>query len=572
MKTLKQIENLLAELDHYFADDLETQDLDFKKWDIDNLKHSVDLIVDMAICMANGGGGTVVFGIADKVHGRSKAILGIPLEVDVNRLKKAVYDRTDPKITPVFEELCVSEGTGRLLVMQIYPGIPPYTNTSGGGTIRIGKDCQPLTGTLRRKFSIETGETDYTASTIQATVEELISPTAMEKLRTHAGREKAPADLLRLNDRELLQTLGLIKGNLLTHAGLLIAGNDDAMKKFLPGYRWSWLKMESDTRYSNQIEGRSALPIALERLEISINMDNPITTLEQGLFHFEYRIYPEIAIREALLNAFCHADFQIAGPIMAKQYADRLEISNNGGFIAGITANNILHHPPASRNPLLVEALTRLRLVNRSNLGISRIYEALLIEGKEPPCIRENSESIAIVFLRRDISPAFRLFVAEESQKGRILNIDHLLILQHLLGHLEMDTLTASKLCQRDEGLIRDTLSNMERWGYLEHGGSGRGVYWTLDQILQKKLDDTSNPELSRRISWEAAKTRILSILMERAKRNTTGLSNQEIRKITLLSRFQAIRLMKELIDENPKIANPGKGRNARYNLILEDK
>jgi len=36
---------------------------------------------------------------------RAGAIPGVPLEVDVNRLKKAVYESTDPKITPVFEEL-----------------------------------------------------------------------------------------------------------------------------------------------------------------------------------------------------------------------------------------------------------------------------------------------------------------------------------------------------------------------------------------------------------------------------------------------------------------------------------
>jgi ATP-dependent DNA helicase RecG len=101
MKTLKEIENLLAELDYYIADDLETQDLDFKEWkewDENSIKEALNIVVTMAICMANGGGGTVVFGVADKKLGRSKAILGIPLEVDVNRLKKAVYDRTDPKI------------------------------------------------------------------------------------------------------------------------------------------------------------------------------------------------------------------------------------------------------------------------------------------------------------------------------------------------------------------------------------------------------------------------------------------------------------------------------------------
>ena len=218
------------------------------------------------------------------------------------------------------------------------------------------------------------------------------------------------------------------------------------------------------------MDGQSALPIAVERLEELINRDNPIVTLRQGLFHFEYRVYPEIALREVLLNAFCHTDYRIAGPIMIKQYLDRLEISNNGGFIAGITSENILHHPPAARNPLLVGALVRLRLINRSNLGISRMFAAMLVEGKEPPFIEEIGESVRVKFQRCDISLPFRLIVAKESEKGHILSVDHLLILQYLLKHSEMDTSTAAHLCQRQEGQVRDALTVMGRRGYLEHG------------------------------------------------------------------------------------------------------
>ena len=100
------------------------------------------------------------------------------------------------------------------------------------------------------------------------------------------------------------------------------------------------------------------------------------------------------------MNAFSHADYRIAGPVMVKLFSDNLTISNNGGFIAGITARNILHHQPAARNPLLVEALTRLRLINRSNLGVRPYVQRFLVEGKTPPIIEEIGESIAVTFRR----------------------------------------------------------------------------------------------------------------------------------------------------------------------------
>ncbi len=61
--------NILDNLDHHIADDLENQELDFKQWNEYSTKDAVSMVEEMAVCMANGGGGTVVFGVADKIKG-----------------------------------------------------------------------------------------------------------------------------------------------------------------------------------------------------------------------------------------------------------------------------------------------------------------------------------------------------------------------------------------------------------------------------------------------------------------------------------------------------------------------
>lgn len=570
MRELSEIRSLLDELEQQPADALEGQDLDFKEWNTRSIQDAVALVVEMAVCMANGGGGTVVFGVNDKAVGRPNAILGVPPEVDINRLKKAVYDSTDPKLTPLFQELFVSEGTGRLIVMQIYPGLPPYTDTLGRGKIRIGKDCQPLTGSLRRRVMVETGETDFTATPVSGRPESLISAAAMERLREAARREKAPDDLLRRTDRELLSTLGLIRDRCLLRAGVLLTGTENAIREYFPGYVWTHLRMVSDTDYSDRADGYDALPIALERILDRIMADNPITTVPQGLFHFEIRTYPEIALREALLNAFVHADYRIHGPIVVKQFRNRIEISNPGGLPGGITPDNILRHVPVPRNPALVDALTRLRLVNRSNLGVRRMYQALLIEGKEPPEIIDEGGTVRVIFRASDLSVSFRLFVAEETDKGRILTVEDLLILQYLLRHPEIDTSVAAHITQQTEDDARETLSRMELdLGYLERGGTGRGTYWRLRSDLHRRLSAPGHPERDRRIDWEAAKTRVLSVLMDRAKRSEPGLSNEEIRGITHLDRNQVRRLMQELMQENLQIKKRGERRWTRYTYAM---
>lgn len=565
MRSPADVRELLNRLDSGPANDLEDQDLDFKEWNFRSRADSVHLVIEMAICMANGGGGTVVLGVNDKAVGRARAILGLPDDVDVNLLKRAVYENTDPRITPVIEELRVPEGTGRLLVMQVYPGLPPYTDTAGQGKIRIGTDCQPLTGTLRRKIMVETGETDFTAVEVPGDPAAHLSASAMEMLRETARRERAPEDLLGLGDFDLLSALGVIRNGRLTIGGLLLSGKESAIQEHVPGYLWTYFRMRSDTQYVDRLDGRDALPLALSRITDRLMGDNPITTVEHGLFHFEYRTYPEIALREALLNAFCHCDFRLTGPIVVKHFPHKIEIGNPGGFIGGISPDNILHHGPVARNPHFVEALTRLRLVNRGNLGIGRMFKAMLVEGKEPPLIEERGDSVKVTFLAREFSVPFRAFVEEESGAGRTLNVDHLLLLQYLLRHAELDASTAARLCQRQVTEVREILSEMERsFGYLERGETGRGTYWTLRADLHRRLAAPGSPDRDQRIDWEAAKARVLSILRRRAQKGEAGLTNREVRGITHLDRYQVNRLMHELQSEGQATIS-GHGRAARY-------
>jgi len=571
MRELHEIRSLLDELDKRPADQLEDQDLDFKEWNVQSKDKAVRAVVQMAICMANGGGGTVVFGVNDKAIGRARALLGVPPEVDVNSLKKAVYDSSDPKLTPVFQELVVPEGTGRLIVMQIYPGLPPYTDTSGTGTIRVGKECKPLTGTLRRKIMVETGETDFTAGDVSGAIHNLISASAMERLRAVAASEKAPDDLLQKTDRDFLGAVGLIRNGRLLRAGLLLAGNVEAIRRHFPGYVWTHLRMATDTDYGDRGDGNDAIPVALERILDRIMADNPITTIRQGLFHFEIRTYPEIALREALLNALIHTDYRIHGPILVKQFKDRLEISNPGGLPGGITPENILRHQPVSRNPALVDALTRLRLVNRSNLGVRRMYQSLLIEGKEPPRILDEGEAVRVIFRASDLSVPVRMFVAEQAAQERILSVEHLLIIQHLLRHPEIDTTGAALITQQTEADVRETMSQMETgFGFLERGGTGRGTYWILRPDLHKRLSAPGYPERDRRIDWEAAKTRVLSVLKRRAERGEPGLQNREVRRIIHFDRQQVNRLIHELEKEG-QVQLEGYGRGAQYKYIGQE-
>jgi len=392
----------------------------------------------------------------------------------------------------------------------------------------------------------------------------------MERLRDQARQEQAPTDLLRKSDLDLLGAIGVLRDGQLTRAGLLIAGQAEAIGRHLPNFGWTHERMKSATAYDNRADGRDenalALPLALAAIEARINADNPISTIEHGLYHFEYRAYPTIALREALLNALTHLDLRLASPVLVKQYPRRLEITNPGGLVGGITSANILHHPPLARNLQLVQALARLRLVNRSNLGIGRMFEAMLVEGKEPPLIIDEESAVRVVFKRQETARPFREFIAEEGKTGRTLDVDHLLVLRYLLSHPEIDTSTAAELCQRRDAEMRDILDEMVQiFDYLERGGAGRGSWWRMKPALHRRLEGLGHAERDQRIDWDVAKTRVLNMLKQRARRGEPGLTNAGIREVTAYDRQQVNRLIHELEAEGVRMQGHGRGSCYTY-------
>ncbi len=554
MKTTQEILNIVEQLDKHIADDFEGQELDFKEWNEKSNNDAVNLAVKMAVCMANGGGGMIVFGIRDKVTDRTNAVKGVPLFVDAVLLQKTIYDRTEPHITANFEWVTVPEGHGRLLLMRIFPGMPPYTETDGSGSIRVGKDCRPLTGSMRKEIMQQSGVSDFTMTVIDAPWRTLFSPVAMEKIRGIMKAENAPAALGSKTDEDLLSSIGAIKDDKFTFGGLLIVGNNEALERYIPHNGWDFRRMRSSTDYSTKDGANNAIPVALNEMERYMAVDNPATTVEYGFIHYEFSTYPKIALREALLNAFVHRDYRIPGTVMLKHYKDRLVLTNPGSFIGGVTAENILHHPPVARNPHLADLLDRLHLVNKSNLGVPRIYKSLLEEGKEPPQYREIGEFVELSLMASTIIPEFRNFMMVLNSKGMDLDIDHLIILNYLLKHREIDTYVAGQICQRNIDNIREVLSHMENnLRLIQSGGTVKKRYYSLTREMYALLQKGVDYDRDRRLDKESVKMRILSILKER------NLSNHEVRQMTGLGRYQVIRLMKELEEENVKLENKGK-------------
>jgi ATP-dependent DNA helicase RecG len=558
MRTKEEIRALLRRLDGDTADALEDEDLEFKPWEND-LKTLHKILRETVVCLANARGGTIVLGVRDRVRTRREALQGVD-RYDLFGLKRAIYDGTDPHILVEIEELQEPEGT--LLLVHVPRGMPPHTTSDGVAKIRVGKDCQPLTGRTFARLLAGGGQLDPTQEIVAGLREEDLDPKEMAELRQIIRREAQSADLARLEDRPLLEALGLVTENGITLAGLLLLGQTESLRKHAPQHEVIFVRYRKGTRYDQRKDLKGPLLAVLRDMEQLVSVNNRIRTVqEEGFGQLEFPDLSWEVAREAVLNAVTHRDYFQRQGVQVALYRDRLEITSPGGFVAGITPDNILRHPPAHRNELLARALHSVGLVNRVGLGVDRIYEVLLRLGKDVPRYSADETHVKLV-VPLETHPGFALFVAQEERRGKVLELDDLLLLRALVRASLLDRWRAAQVLQLNEEEAADRLARLRQLGYLIVRGRGRGASYSLRRDLGDRLRGRAAVDAELPLEEEAVRLRILALLKERGQ-----LTNAEIRRFSGFNRNQVYRLIKSLEAEG-QVRLVGKGRSAHLVAI----
>jgi ATP-dependent DNA helicase RecG len=130
---------LLDRLDDVPADALESEVLDFKRWE--GAKKSLSEAVELAVCFANAEGGFFVFGVKDRVKGRASAVTNCE-RYDLDVWRRGIYEGTRPHLMVDVSELDVPEG--KLILVRVPKGpAPPYGTAAGLYQVRVGKHCMP---------------------------------------------------------------------------------------------------------------------------------------------------------------------------------------------------------------------------------------------------------------------------------------------------------------------------------------------------------------------------------------------------------------------------------------------
>ncbi|SYV90922.1 DeoR-like helix-turn-helix domain, partial [Mesomycoplasma hyorhinis] len=108
-------------------------------------------------------------------------------------------------------------------------------------------------------------------------------------------------------------------------------------------------------------------------------------TFPNQTYRLEVRDYPTQALREAILNAFCHRDYSlINSDITISFFDDRVEVYSPGGLVENLTLEQIKNGVNNRRNKGIAQILRLLQFVEEQGRGVELIFDSYKNFDKQP--------------------------------------------------------------------------------------------------------------------------------------------------------------------------------------------
>ena len=146
--------------------------------------------------------------------------------------------------------------------------------------------------------------------------------------------------------------------------------------------------------------------------------------------------YPPDAVREAIVNAICHRDYQSTANVQVRVFDDRIEVWNPGRLPEGWTVEKLKEkHESKPFNPLIARQFFNVKLIEEWGTGTNEMVEECVKWGIPEPEFEQTPTSLIVVFRKDILCPEYleklelnerQLFAIEYVKKhGKITNKEH---------------------------------------------------------------------------------------------------------------------------------------------------
>ena len=352
----------------------ESETVELKEIVVDEIKKEI-------IAFANSNGGRLYIGVRDDGE-----VIGLddPDRVSL-QISNMVRDAIKPDVTMFLHYETIEEAGKKIVVVDIQRGTdrPYYLAKKGmrpeGVYVRQGYSSVPATDTAIRRMIKETDGDRFEA---MRSLNQELTFEAMKKEFEIREAEFGPQQMrtLKLIDQDnLYSNLGLLLSDQCVHTikVAVFQGKDQTIFKDRREFSGSLMKQMNDVY--DYIDFRNQTRATIEKLQ-----------------RIDVRDYPEIAVRESLLNLLVHRDYSFSASAFIRIYEDRIEFVSVGGLMPGIELEDIMEGISVCRNQDLANVFYRLHLIEAYGTGMEKIMKAY--EGmKEKPEIQTTKNAFKII-------------------------------------------------------------------------------------------------------------------------------------------------------------------------------
>lgn len=548
----------------------ETLECEFKS-DLKRLPDSE--LIDTVVALSNTNGGTIYLGVEDD---------GTPTGVhkdhsDVTRLAALIANRTIPPVPARVASLrLAADGSFSEVGVQVtqvdVPRSTAIVSSSDGKIMRrrLKSDGSPESTPLY-PYEIITrlstvGQLDYSAFPLPDTCMDDFSSEEIARLRDILSRSRSSdRSLLELPDEEVLSALRMtttVDGKPTpTVTGILLAGKPEAISRAVPTSAATFQVLEGTEVRVNQ-DFDQPLLYTIEKMREMLEPWNPEREYEEGFFRQSVPEFDRRAYREALVNAFGHRDYAALGRVRVLVDDEGLTISNPGGFVEGVTIDNLLTVEPHGRNECLMSALKRIGLAEKTGRGVDRIFEGSLYCGRPLPDYSGSTSASVRVFIARSApDKLFMKMLGEERERtGRPLSLKSLLVLDALKRQRRLTIADLSSQIHATDAVTRATVESLVEAGLVEGiGSSGSRSY-----MLSGKVYARSGKEADFVRQSDIDRVRHPELIMKLARQQGGTIKRRDVEELLHIPEKQAYRELARLVAEG-RLELIGKGAGSRY-------
>jgi ATP-dependent DNA helicase RecG len=522
-------------------------------------------LYEAVVCLANASGGVLLLGVEnDGTVTGAKPRHGV--STDPVRLQAAIFGNTAPPINTRVSTHVVEAKPVLAIEVDAYPEV---CATKEGKVLRRvmgvnGPECMPFYPYEHPSRRGDLGLVDYSSQILEGAAWSDLDPLEVERLRQTIEARRGDAVLLSLDNEQLVQALRLVESRnsvlVPNVTGLLLLGREAALRRFLPAHEVAFQVFDARGNVLVNDWFHAPLLKTLEALEERFRARNQEQEIAVGLFRLPVPDYAPEAFREAINNALVHRDYSRLGTVHLQLHSDHLELTNPGGFLEGITLDNLLVHEPKPRNALLAEAFRRIGLVETTGRGIDKIYLGQLQYGRPlPEYGRSDRDAVRLTLRGGEASLAFAAFVYEQSRAGNPLTLDELITLDHLQIERWVDVSMVGRLTQRGESHARSVLERLVERGLVVARGERRERVYHLSASLYRRLGVPAGYVRTHGFDSIRQEAMVLQYV-EAHQRITRG----EAAELCDLTEGQASRLLRRMAKEN-KLRMSGARRGSYY-------